>query len=175
MPLLYVSPSQINAQIPPELAGVAQATLNITRNGAAAAAFTMKLADYSPGIFTTGYGGSGQGVVLINDPGFHFFLAAPVGRYPGSRPVMRGEQVWLYSTGLGPVTGEFSATHTVQTPVVTFGDATGTVNFSGLADGLPGVNQVRVTVPLDAPSGDAIPVVLSIGGVKSNVVTIAVQ
>jgi len=50
-----------------------------------------------------------------------------------------------------------------------------TVAFSGLANGLLGVNQVSVTVPQNAPSGDAVPVVLTIGGVVSNAATIALQ
>lgn len=175
VPLLYVSPSQINAQIPPALAGVKQATLNITRNGKAATPISIQLADYSPALFAMGFGGSGQGAVLIDAPAYQTFLAAPVEQYPGSRPARRGESVWLYGTGLGPLTGEFAATHTVATPVVTFGGALATVTFSGLANGLLGVNQVSVTVPQNAPTGDAVPVVLTIGGVASNTVTIALQ
>jgi len=175
MPLLYVSPSQINAQIPPALSGVKRATLNITRNGKAGAAIPIQLADYSPGLFTMGFGGSGQGAILIDAPAYQTFLAAPVGQYQGSRPARRGESVWLFATGLGPVTGEFAATHTVETPLVTFGGVPATATFSGLANGLLWVNQVSVTVPPNAPSGDAIPVVLTLGGVVSNAVTIALQ
>jgi uncharacterized protein (TIGR03437 family) len=175
MPLLYVSPSQINAQIPPALAGVKQGTLNITRNGKAAAAIPIPLPDYSPGLFTMGFGGSGQGAILIDTSAYQTFLAAPVGQYPGSRPARRGETVWLYATGLGPLTGEFAATHTVETPLVTFGGVPAAVVFSGLTNGLLGVNQVSVTVPPNAPSGDAVPVLLSMGGVVSNAVTIALQ
>jgi len=174
-PLLYVSPAQINAQIPPELAGLAQATLQITRNGAAAAPVTLPLAAYSPALFTMGLGGSGQGAILIDAPGYRYFLAAPVGQYPGSRPAQRGETVSLYGTGLGPVTGQFSATHTIQTPTVTFGGVPAIVASSGLANGLLGVNQVDVTVPQNAPIGDAIPVILAIGGAMSSAVTIALQ
>jgi len=38
-----------------------------------------------------------------------------------------------------------------------------------------GLYQVNVQVPLGAPAGDAVPVILSIGGIASNTVTIAVQ
>jgi len=38
-----------------------------------------------------------------------------------------------------------------------------------------GIYQVTVQVPVGAPSGAAVPVVLTIGGVASNIVTIAVQ
>ena len=55
------------------------------------------------------------------------------------------------------------------------GGVLATVTLSGLANGLLGVNRVSVTVPPNAPTGDAIPVVLAIGGVVSNTVTIARQ
>ena len=48
-------------------------------------------------------------------------------------------------------------------------------SFSGLAPGAVGLYQVNVQVPLGAPAGDAVSLTLSIGGVASNAVTIAVQ
>ena len=44
-----------------------------------------------------------------------------------------------------------------------------------LAPGFVGLYQVNVQVPAEAPTGDGVEVVLSIGGVASNTVTIAVQ
>ena len=58
---------------------------------------------------------------------------------------------------------------------MTIGGATALVSFSGLTPGAVGVYQVNVQVPADAPAGDAVPLTLSIGGVTSNTVTIAVQ
>ena len=49
------------------------------------------------------------------------------------------------------------------------------VAFSGLAPGFVGVYQVNVIVPMDSPTGDSVPLSLSIGGVLSNTVTLAVQ
>ena len=78
-----------------------------------AAPLTVQLADYSPGLFSMGFGGSGQGAILIDAPGYQYFLAAPAGQYPGSRPARRGELISLFGTGLGPVTGAFAATDAV--------------------------------------------------------------
>ena len=50
-----------------------------------------------------------------------------------------------------------------------------TVTFSGLAPEFVGLYQVNAQVPANAPTSDAVPVVLSIGGVTSNAVTIAIQ
>jgi len=49
------------------------------------------------------------------------------------------------------------------------------VQFSGLAPGLLGVYQVNILIAANAPTGSAVPVVLNIGGVASNTVTIAIQ
>jgi uncharacterized protein (TIGR03437 family) len=60
-------------------------------------------------------------------------------------------------------------------PLVTVGGVNASVSFSGLAPGYVGLYQVNVQVPANAPSGDAVPVILNIGGVTANTVTIAVQ
>jgi uncharacterized protein (TIGR03437 family) len=49
------------------------------------------------------------------------------------------------------------------------------VSFAGLAPGWVGLYQVNVQVPANAPVGDAVPVALSVSGVASNQVTMAVQ
>jgi uncharacterized protein (TIGR03437 family) len=58
---------------------------------------------------------------------------------------------------------------------VTIGDRPATVSFSGLFPGSVGLYRVDVQVPADASSGDAIPLVLTIGDVTANTVTIAVR
>jgi uncharacterized protein (TIGR03437 family) len=49
------------------------------------------------------------------------------------------------------------------------------VVFSGLAPGSVGGYQVDALVPPGSAKGVSVPVVISIGGVTSNAVTIAVQ
>jgi len=58
---------------------------------------------------------------------------------------------------------------------VTIGGVPAYVSFAGLAPGWVGLYQVNVQVPANAPVGDAVAVALSVGGVASNQVTIAVQ
>jgi uncharacterized protein (TIGR03437 family) len=109
-------------------------------------------------------------------------VAAAAGSFPGSRPIHAGEYLSLYGTGFGAVnSGQLTNTRanccysTTTTPVVTIGGVPATVQFSGLAPTLLGVYQVNILIPPNAPSGSAVPVVLTIGGVASNVVTIAIQ
>jgi beta-glucosidase len=85
---------------------------------------------------------------------------------------------------LGPVTntppsGSASPTDppalTTATPTVTIGGQQATVLFSGLAPGMVGVYQINAAVSAATPLGSAEPVQISIGGVSSNIVTIAVE
>jgi uncharacterized protein (TIGR03437 family) len=59
--------------------------------------------------------------------------------------------------------------------MVTIGGVQARVIFSGLAPDAVGEYQIDVVVPSGVQSGSAIPVVISIGGVLSNSVTIALQ
>jgi len=49
------------------------------------------------------------------------------------------------------------------------------VIFSGLAPGVAGLYQINVTIPAGVTPGNAVPVILTVGNVQSNTVTIAVQ
>jgi uncharacterized protein (TIGR03437 family) len=62
-----------------------------------------------------------------------------------------------------------------MTPWVTIGGVPTAVSFSGLAPGFAGLYQVNVQVPPSAPTGGGVAVVLAIGGVASNTVTVAVE
>ena len=141
----------------------------------------MTLTPYSPALFTMNQGGTGQAAALISGTAS---IAAPNGAFPGSRPVRKGESVSLYGTGLGdvrnrPALGSPSPTNplatTLATPTVTVGDVPATVSFSGLAPGFVSEYQVNIQIPDNAPTGDAVQVILSIGGVTANTVAIAVQ
>lgn len=180
-PLFFISPLQINFQVPWELEGQRQAHLTVEVEGVLSAPEAVELAAISPGLFTINP--SGQGAVLVAATGE---VAAASGSVAGraARPVRRGEFISIYCTGLGPVTsrplsGERpsgnSLSRTTVEPSVTVGGAPAWVTFSGLAPGTIGLYQVNAQVPEDASVGDAVPVVLTIGGIGSNTVTIAVQ
>jgi len=180
-PLFYVSPTQMNLQIPWQLAGQTQASVVVSVSGVATAPQTVNLSAYGPGIFTVNQTGSGQGAVLIAGTAA---VAAPTGVVPGARPANRGEYISIYCTGLGPVnntpasgakapTSPLSSTSTL--PTVTVGGLSAVVTFSGLAPSFVGLYQVNAQVPDTAVPGDAVPVTLSIGGAVSDTVTIAVR
>jgi uncharacterized protein (TIGR03437 family) len=180
-PLFFVSPGQINLQVPwVTISQATQVPLQITQ-GPNTISVTVTLTPYSPGLFTTNAQGSGQAAALIAGTAS---IVAPTGAFPGSRPAKKGEFVSLYCTGLGdvrnrPAAGDPSPADPLATtlaiPTLTVGDAPANVSFSGLAPGFVGLYQVNFQIPDSAPSSAAVTIVLRIGGVTSNAATIAVQ
>jgi uncharacterized protein (TIGR03437 family) len=172
-PLMFASGGQVNFQVPWELAGQQQATLAATLYTQTSAAQTVNLANFAPAIFTTNAQGSGQGAIL--DTSYRLV--------DSTNPVAAGSFVLIYCTGLGavsnqPATGAPALSDTLSwsaTPMVTIGGLAANVQFSGLAPGYVGLYQVNAQVPTGSAAGSAVPVALSIGGVTSNTVTIAVQ
>jgi uncharacterized protein (TIGR03437 family) len=100
-----------------------------------------------------------------------------------ANPVATGILVVIYCTGLGPVTNQpptgspapmSPLAETTTKPTVVIGGAPAGVQFSGLVPGLVGAYQVNAVVPNGSATGNAVPVTISIGGIVSNTVTIAV-
>ena len=180
-PFFFASPDQVNIQIPWELLGLQEALLTAIVGDQQSAPELVTIVPFNPGIFTTAATGEGQGSILIAGT---TTLAAPVGAFPDSRPVRKGEFIAIFATGLGPVTNmpatgapasDNPLSVTTTLPRVTISGVPATVTFSGLAPGFVGLYQINVEIPAGAPSGGAVEVVVTIGGVSSNVVTIAVE
>ena len=174
-PLYFVSPTQVNLQVPWELAGQSQTSIVDTVGGNASNTQTVPLAPFSPGIFTIDLSGSGQGAILVSGT---TNLASP------GTPASRSGYISIYCTGLGPVSnqpatgvaaGSNPLSYTATLPTVSIGGVNAVVSYAGLAPGFAGLYQVNAIVPAAATPGNAIPVVLTIGNVASNGVTIAVQ
>jgi uncharacterized protein (TIGR03437 family) len=180
-PLFAVSPQQINFQVPWELEGQDSATIEVQVGAVTGSRQSVQLAEYSPGIFTLNQAGTGQASVLI---GNSTLFAAPLGFLPNARPVRRGEVISIFCTGLGrvsnpPATGAPAAQEplsiTLTSPMVFIGGQQAGSVFAALAPGLVGLYQVNVRIPEEALTGDAVPLSLTIGGVASNTVTIAIE
>jgi uncharacterized protein (TIGR03437 family) len=171
-PLFYVSPTQINAQVPFTLP-VGQVQIQVQHGSAISTPVTVPVAPYSPGIFIVDYN-SNAGAVL------HTNTYAVV---TSSNPAQPGETLAIYATGLGavnmamapgaaaPSTAPFAMT--VNTPMVTIGGVSAYVSFSGLAPGFVGLYQLNVTVPQGmAPGSQSLQI--SAGGIASNTAILAV-
>ncbi len=174
-PLFAVSPGQINAQVPWELRGNTTINIRVVANGSPSNTVVTNLAAAAPGIFTTAASGSGAGVVTH---------AADGTLITASRPAARAEFLTIFCTGLGQVSNQPPAGSagpsgplavSVAPPTATIGGLPATVIFSGLAPGFVGLYQVNLQVPANAPSGDGVALVLTVGGQQSNTVTLAIQ
>jgi uncharacterized protein (TIGR03437 family) len=90
----------------------------------------------------------------------------------------------LFCTGLGTVSpavadGAAAATAisitTNPVQVTIGGKDAGTAAFAGLAPGFAGLYQVNVTVPAATPTGSSVPLIVTVAGLSSVAVPIAVQ
>jgi uncharacterized protein (TIGR03437 family) len=172
-PLFFVSSTQVNIQIPWELSGQTSAYLAGTI-GPQMSSIVANLATFAPGIFTMN--SEGQGAIIDALSGQ---LIGP------SNPAIPGvTYISIYCTGLGPVTNQPATgaaasstvlSETTARPTVMIGGVPANILFSGLAPRLVGLYQINVQVPAGVPSGDSIPVILSIGGATANSVAIAIK
>jgi uncharacterized protein (TIGR03437 family) len=163
VPLFFVSPNQINLQIPmgaPQ-SGTADMVVMRPSTGQVLAASTISFAPGNPALFTVDSSGSGQ-VLALNEDNT---------QNSTKNPAQRDHIVQLFGTGQGyvdkaPPDGspepDASAT-TGELPTVIIGSGpvpSQNVQFSGLAPGFVGLWQVNVKIPNSVPPGDKIPVAL---------------
>jgi uncharacterized protein (TIGR03118 family) len=159
----YISPNQIDLIAPADTTqGPVQVV--VTNNGLASAAVTATLATYAPGFFIT----KNNYIAALHADGT---IVGPTTLYPNnSTPTKSGESISLYATGLGPTAATLDGlvvtanSNTTTLPTVTVNGVSATVTFSGVTSA--GLDQVNIMVPAGTPNGDQ-PVVLTIGGVKS--------
>jgi len=173
-PLFYVSPTQINFQLPTEVTGTS-VTVTPSLNSLDGTPVTVPLVASVPGLFSLSSDGTGPGAILKSD----FTVVS------SSNPASRGSVILIYGTGFGattpnvpsgqPAPGDPPGTaKLVATPTVSIGGQSAQVIFAGLAPGFVGLFQLNVVVPTGTALGN-VPVVVSIGGASSNTVTVAVQ
>lgn len=186
-PLLFVSPGQINAQLPWDLLGPEQetgtATVVVSRGTNRSVSRQIQLARFSPGIYTLSGNGIGGAVSVNASDGS---VSQPAGSVPGitTRPVKAKEAIIVYASGLGPVDKPLpngadsldQLRRTLTTPTVLIDGREAEVLFSGLSPQFPAVNQLNLVVPDGVRAGNEIPIQIRIGGITtSNRITIATQ
>ncbi len=177
--LWYVSPSQINVQIPWELQGLtsAQLTVNVAD---VSVPYTIPISPNLPAMFTYG-----DHLAIAQDQNYQLVTA--------SNPAQPGQYIVIYANGLGAVnlapcttpaasgcliSGEATPSQplasTLVKPTVTIGGVAGNVLFSGLTPGSIGLYQIDVQVPANAPAGMQ-SVVITQNGVSSQPGNLPVQ
>lgn len=140
-PLLYVSPGQINAQVPPQsVTGAATAT--VTTSGSATTA-SFPIVTVAPEIFTS----SATRILALNQDGT---------LNGAGNPAKSGSIVTIFLTGQGSMTA----------PAASIGNLPAQLLYAGPAPGTVGVAQMNMRVPTLLPGDYQLQVTL--GSVASN-------
>ena len=149
VPLLYASPTQINAQIPDKTPTGVVAVVTM-RGNSASATTGLRIQSAAPGIFA----------VMLNQDG------TVNGPDHAARP---GTTLQVFVTGLGPSEPSVQAGAALRT---TIGGQTATVLSARQTPGMVGVFAVNLRVPEQPPG--TYPLVIEANGVPSNTIAVSV-
>jgi uncharacterized protein (TIGR03437 family) len=170
IPLFYVSPTQINAQLPFDAAG--GGSLVVRTPGGTSAAFALTVFPAAPTVFRDGTAGPITGLAAVFRANDNYSLVTL------SNPIHPNDILVIFATGMGltspePATGDVAPSNPLavvsDVPVVTLGGAPLDLLYAGLAPAEVGVYQVNVEVPWSAPEGMQLPLTITQGGQSTNV------
>ncbi len=168
-PLYYVSPGQINFQVPWGTPTTGTVTIAVLVNGGSSNTASVAVGTAAPGLFN-----ANGAAIVQNTPDYSLNGT--------SNPAPAGSTIVAYLTGTGPVspaakdgvpTGSNGLTNATSLVTAKIGDANATVSFTGLTPGFIGLAQMNIVVPTLAPG--VYPLVVTIDGQSSNAATIAVK
>jgi uncharacterized protein (TIGR03437 family) len=168
IPLLYVSPTQINAQMPYEVAP-GPTTLSVIVNGSSSVAIPLTVAATAPGVFLFQ---DGRAVVQNQDYSIN----------STANPANAGSVVVAYFTGQGALdraisSGDVAPLADLSRPTgvtsATVGGLAAQVYFSGMTPTFVGLAQANIVIP-NVPTGDY-PLIITVGGSASNAGVISVH
>jgi uncharacterized protein (TIGR03437 family) len=168
----YVSPVQVNVQVPGGVGNGAQ-PLVVTTSVGASAPFTVTVDSVKPGLYAPpnfDIGGT-QYVGALFPDGVTYVL--PTGAAPGftSRPAKPGDTIMLYGIGFGPVNPNIPPGQIAEqsnalatTPfTVSIGGSPANTTYAGLAPTFVGLYQFNVVIPSIAANAAA-PLTFTLGG-----------
>jgi len=168
----YISPGQINAQLPFDI-GTGPLQITVTNLNGTSAPFEITVNTTQPGLLAPAFWkiGGKQYVVATTADGRTYIVPSGTQIGNSSRPAKPGETIVLYGVGFGPVAPTIDAgqivtqlNQLVEPFAIIFGQTPAQVSYSGLAPGLVGLYQFDVLAPAVADS-DLVPLTFSLGGV----------
>ncbi len=163
--LTYASNGLVNALVPFGVSGLQSTTIRVEFNGVQGNTVTVPVVASSPGIFTQAYG-PGQAWVVNPDNTFN----------SSSNPAVRNGYIAFWATGQGLVNtslrDDTQPTAPYPAPVLPVSVSVGGVPVPAadiIFDGLiyTGEIQINIKIPANAPTGAAVPLVVTIGGASS--------
>ena len=170
-PLYYVSPGQINFQVPWATPTTGTVNVAVVVNGGSSNIAAVPVGTAAPGLFVLPSGAA----IVQNTPSYT--LNDP------TNPAPAGSTIVAYLTGSGPVspaakdgtpapTAPLSSASSAYSAKI--GSAAAAVSFAGLTPGFIGLVQMNIVVPPTLASG-VYPLSVTIDGQTSNSATIAVK
>jgi uncharacterized protein (TIGR03437 family) len=163
IPLIFVSPGQINGQMPFQAVG--EETVVVHTPGGTSDNFNLVVQPNAPAVFLSGQAGPQTNLPTIIRLA-NGLLATD------SNPIHPGDTLIIYVTGLGqtnpagltgyPAPGSPLASALTQT-TVTIGSTNLSVGYAGLAPGEVGVYQINATVPGSVQTGLGLPLTINQG------------
>jgi uncharacterized protein (TIGR03437 family) len=173
LPLIYASPTQINAQLPDDVPTGDQ-LMTISPPGQADISAVFKVVRNAPGLFP----------VVVVDQAFAMAVHEDGTPITTDSPAQRGELITVYGTGFGPTSTPrpegFPVPSSpdyliVDTATVQIGDAVITPDKAFAVPGRQGIDAVQFHLTDDSPSGTTATFKVTVNGVDSNTVMIALQ
>ncbi len=166
----YVSPGQVNGQVPSDV-GTGSQPVIVTTAAGSSAPFKITVKATEPGLLAPPQfkiSGTQYAVALFSD-GFYDLPAGLVSEV-ASRRAVPGDTIMLFGIGFGPVSDGTSAgvidqnTNQVNASVdITIGGMSAQVPYAGLTPGVVGLYQFNVVVP-NIPASDKTPLTFKLNG-----------
>jgi uncharacterized protein (TIGR03437 family) len=173
MPLFFVSPTQVNVQLPDDFAA-GDNTVTVSCDGMADVQAPFTVARNAPGLFQT----------AVNDQNFAIAFHEDGSPVTSDAPAKKGELLTVYGTGFGPAdqprpmgfaVPASPVYHIVDPVTVQAGDVTMAADSAIAIAGKVGLDAVRFRLGDAVPSAANVSVHITVGGMDSNTVLIPVQ
>jgi len=179
----YISPGQVNVQVPSGLLA-GQQPLTVTTPSGSSVPYMVNVNATQPGLFAPrSFSVGGKQYVMAIFPDWATF-ALPSGAVSGlaSRPAKPGDTITMWGIGFGPVIPDIPAGQIVQQNntlagalQIFIGGVPAQVQYSGLAPQAVGLYQFNVVVP-NVTGSDTVPLTFTLGGVSgAQTLYVAVQ
>jgi len=175
IPMMFVSPGQINAQLPLRTAG--RVPVTVYTPGGVSDDYFLNVLSVAPAIFHSGVAGPMTDLPVIVKAS-NQQLVTP------SNPIHPNDEILIYATGLGSTSPEVEAgvpppssppATAVVPPDVQLGGMPLEVGFAGLTPGMAGVYLIQARAPSRPTFGAEIPLTVSQGTVTATVIVRVVE
>lgn len=173
-PLFFVSPGQVNFQIPPG-SSTGAATVSIAAGGAPVGLGTINVASVAPGFFTADASGQGYPAAVVYRYRNNALVSVePVARFDSAQnkvvavPINLGPEtdslfLIAFSTGVRYRSG-------LNNVAATIGGVAAEVLFAGVQGDFVGVDQINLRLPRTLGGRGDVDVSLTIDGVPANTI-----